>query len=159
MIEEVWNPYLLNNPLQTLAENKNSPKIANFSNICPNFRQKKIEIQKSGSAMTSAISQLVYMPNFRAIGQSVCGLDWVDLYAKPKYIFILIKILGGGHLNHYDSYLWGILGMNKNHISSLISLWKTPRERIPWNRSIVGTFIKGIWENRPKFRFLLFWAF
>ena len=32
---------------------------------------KKIEIQKSGSAMTSAISQLVYMPNFRAIGQSV----------------------------------------------------------------------------------------
>ena len=29
-----------------------------------------IEIQKSGSAMTSAISQLVYMPNFRAIGQS-----------------------------------------------------------------------------------------
>ena len=32
---------------------------------------KKIEIKKSGSAMTSAISQLVYMPNFRAIGQSV----------------------------------------------------------------------------------------
>ena len=32
---------------------------------------KKIEIQKSGSAMTSAISQLFYMPNFRAIGQSV----------------------------------------------------------------------------------------
>ena len=31
----------------------------------------RIEIQKSGSAMTSAISQLVYMPNFRAIGQSV----------------------------------------------------------------------------------------
>ena len=30
-----------------------------------------IEIQKSGSAMTSAISQLVYMPNFRAIGQSI----------------------------------------------------------------------------------------
>ena len=46
-------------------------KIAKFSNICPNFRQKKIEIKKSGSAMTSAISQLVYMPNFRAIGQSV----------------------------------------------------------------------------------------
>ena len=32
---------------------------------------KKIEIKKSGSAMTSAISQLVYMPNFREIGQSV----------------------------------------------------------------------------------------
>ena len=32
---------------------------------------KKIEINKSGSAMTSAISQLVYMPNFRAIGQPV----------------------------------------------------------------------------------------
>ena len=32
---------------------------------------KKIEIKKSGSAMTSAISQLVYMPNFRAIEQSV----------------------------------------------------------------------------------------
>ena len=32
---------------------------------------KKIEIKKSGSAMTSAISQLIYMPNFRAIGQSV----------------------------------------------------------------------------------------
>ena len=32
---------------------------------------KKIEIKKSGSAMTSAISQLVCMPNFRAIGQSV----------------------------------------------------------------------------------------
>ena len=32
---------------------------------------KKIEIKKSGSAMTSAISQLVYKPNFRAIGQSV----------------------------------------------------------------------------------------
>ena len=32
---------------------------------------KKIEIKKSGSAMTSAISQFVYMPNFRAIGQSV----------------------------------------------------------------------------------------
>ena len=32
---------------------------------------KKIEIKKSGSAMTSAISQLVYMPNFRAIRQSV----------------------------------------------------------------------------------------
>ena len=32
---------------------------------------KKIEIKKSGSAMTSVISQLVYMPNFRAIGQSV----------------------------------------------------------------------------------------
>ena len=29
------------------------------------------EIKKSGSAMTSAISQLVYMPNFKAIGQSV----------------------------------------------------------------------------------------
>ena len=26
---------------------------------------------KSGFAMTSAVSQLVYMPNFRAIGQSV----------------------------------------------------------------------------------------
>ena len=32
---------------------------------------KNIEIKKSGSAMTCAISQLVYMPNFRAIGQSV----------------------------------------------------------------------------------------
>ena len=32
---------------------------------------KKIEIKKSGSTMTSAISQLVYMPNFRAIGPSV----------------------------------------------------------------------------------------
>ena len=32
---------------------------------------KKIEIEKSGSAMTSAISQIVYMPNFRAIGPSV----------------------------------------------------------------------------------------
>ena len=32
---------------------------------------RKIEIKKSGSDMTSAISQLVYMPNFRAIGQSV----------------------------------------------------------------------------------------
>ena len=35
------------------------------------FGDKKIEIKKSGSAMTSAISQLVYMPNFRAIRQSV----------------------------------------------------------------------------------------
>ena len=32
---------------------------------------KKIEIEKSGSAMTSAISQLVYMPNFRTIEQTV----------------------------------------------------------------------------------------
>ena len=32
---------------------------------------KKIEIKKSGSAMISAISQLVYMPNSRAIRQSV----------------------------------------------------------------------------------------
>ena len=32
---------------------------------------KKIEIKKSGSTMTSAISQLVYMPNFRAIEQTV----------------------------------------------------------------------------------------
>ena len=32
---------------------------------------KKIEIKKSGFAMTSAIFQLVYMPNFRAIGQCV----------------------------------------------------------------------------------------
>ena len=32
---------------------------------------RKIEIQKSGSAMTYAVLQLVYMPNFRAIGQSV----------------------------------------------------------------------------------------
>ena len=32
---------------------------------------KKIEIKKSGFAMTSAISQIVYMPNFLAIGQSV----------------------------------------------------------------------------------------
>ena len=32
---------------------------------------KKIEIKKSGSAMTSAIFQFVIMPNFRAIGQSV----------------------------------------------------------------------------------------
>ena len=31
----------------------------------------KIEIKKSDSAMTSAISQLVYIPNSRAIGQSV----------------------------------------------------------------------------------------
>ena len=31
----------------------------------------KIEIKKSGSAVTSAVSQLVYMPNLRAIGQSV----------------------------------------------------------------------------------------
>ena len=44
---------------------------AKFSNICPDFRQKKIEIKKSGSTMTSAISQSVYMPKFRAIGQSV----------------------------------------------------------------------------------------
>ena len=35
------------------------------------FQTEKIEIQKSGSTMTSAIFQLVYMPNFRAIGQSV----------------------------------------------------------------------------------------
>ena len=33
--------------------------------------KKQIEIKKSGSAMTSAISQLVYMPNFRAIEQTV----------------------------------------------------------------------------------------
>ena len=32
---------------------------------------KKIEIKKSGSAMTSAIFQFVIMPNFRVIGQSV----------------------------------------------------------------------------------------
>ena len=32
---------------------------------------KKFEIQKSGSAMTSTISQLVYMLNSRVIGQSV----------------------------------------------------------------------------------------
>ena len=70
-IEEVLNPYLLNNPPKMVAENKNIPKTANFSTKCLNFRQKKIEIQKSGSAMTSSISQLVYMPNFRSIGQSV----------------------------------------------------------------------------------------
>ena len=35
------------------------------------FQAEKIEIKKSGSAMTCAISQLVYMPNFRAIRQSV----------------------------------------------------------------------------------------
>ena len=35
------------------------------------FQTNKIEIKKSGSTMTSAISQLVYIPNFRAIGQSV----------------------------------------------------------------------------------------
>ena len=31
MIEEVWNPYLLNNPLKTVAENKNCPKISKLS--------------------------------------------------------------------------------------------------------------------------------
>ena len=35
------------------------------------FQTNKIKIKKSGSTMTSAISQLVYIPNFRAIGQSV----------------------------------------------------------------------------------------
>ena len=35
------------------------------------LQAKKNEIQKSGSALTSAISQLLYMPNFRAIRQSV----------------------------------------------------------------------------------------
>ena len=41
--------------------------MADFRRFSPKFA----EIKKSGSAMTSAISQLVYMPNFRAIGQSV----------------------------------------------------------------------------------------
>ena len=35
------------------------------------FQTNKIEIEKSGSTMTSAISQLVYIPNFRAKVQSV----------------------------------------------------------------------------------------
>ena len=35
------------------------------------FQAEKIEIKKSGSAMTCAISQLVYMPNLRAIRQTV----------------------------------------------------------------------------------------
>ena len=46
-------------------------KPENFFTRCLNFRQKKIKIKKSGSTMTSAISQLVYMPNFRAIKQFV----------------------------------------------------------------------------------------
>ena len=48
-----------------VGENKNSLKIVNFSTKCLNFRQKKIENKKS------AISPLVYLPNFKAIGLSV----------------------------------------------------------------------------------------
>ena len=45
-IEEVSNPYLLNNLLKTVAENKNGPKIAKFPNICPNIRQNKLKLKK-----------------------------------------------------------------------------------------------------------------
>ena len=45
MIEEVSKPYLINNPLKTVAGNKNSPKIAKFPNICPNFRQNKSKLK------------------------------------------------------------------------------------------------------------------
>ena len=44
--------------------------------------------------------------------------------------FISFKILGG-RLIHYDCYLRGILGMNKNHISDLISPGKAAGLRIP----------------------------
>ena len=44
-IEEVSNPYLLNNLLKPVAENENGPKIAKFSNICPNFRQNKSKLK------------------------------------------------------------------------------------------------------------------
>ena len=91
MLEEVLNPYLLNNPLKTVAGNKNSPKIATFSTKCLNFRQKKIEIKKSGSAMTSAISQLVYMPNFRAIGQSVTQKHRLEFYKDRNMNIMLSK--------------------------------------------------------------------
>ena len=61
---------------------------------------KKIEIKKSGSAMTSAISQLVYMPNFRAIGQSVWEKNGntqkhrnTDKHRQTHLNFIKIDIL------------------------------------------------------------------
>ena len=37
-IEEVSNPYLLNNLLKTVAENKNGPKIAKFPKINRNSK-------------------------------------------------------------------------------------------------------------------------
>ena len=55
-----------------------------------------IEIKKSGSAMTSAISQLVYMPNFRAIGKSVWeknGNRQTDRNTERQTHLNFIKIL------------------------------------------------------------------
>ena len=48
------------------------PEIAKFSTKCLNFRQKTIEIKKS----TCAISQLVYVSNFRA-------MRWEKLKGEP----------------------------------------------------------------------------
>ena len=72
MLKEVSNPYLFSNFLKTVTKTKNCPKIANFFYQMSKFQaEKKSKLKKSGSTMTCAISQLVYMPNVREIGQSV----------------------------------------------------------------------------------------
>ena len=57
--------------MYSVTASKRSPKNREIFQHMSKFQTEKIEIQKSGSTMTSSISQLVYMPNFRAIGQSV----------------------------------------------------------------------------------------
>ena len=168
MLEEVLNPYLLNNPLKTLAENKNGSKIATFSTKCLNFRQKKIEIQKSDSTMSCAISQLVYMPNFRAIGQSVWEkngnrqkhrktetqkdrkTDTLEFYKDRWYSICLWKF--DFFISLYTS--WAIIYLYK--IQVCLSLFLSfslsvcsrfsPRRivRLPWN---LACRLIGIWRR------------
>ena len=70
MREEILNPYLFNNPFKTVTEKKR-PENRNIFYQMSKFQSGKIRIEKSSSAMKSTIFQLVYMPNFKAIRQSV----------------------------------------------------------------------------------------
>ena len=74
---------------------------------------KKIEIKKSGSAMTSAISQLVYMPNFRAIGQSVWEKNGNTLTHRQKHRntdrleFYIYRLAESTRIHGYKQFLKG----------------------------------------------------
>ena len=47
------------------------------------------------------------------------------LQARPSQSLQLDLKSWRGDLNHYHIYLWGILGINKKHISNHITLGKT----------------------------------
>ena len=69
---------------------------------------KKIEIKKSGSAMTSAISQLVYMPNFRAIGPPVTeknGKTQKDRKTERQFFFV--------HNSHLKGYFLPLFSISR----------------------------------------------